>query len=86
MKKKLIITLTACLLAAGSFINMHMGQNNNSTDFSLADFAIMAQALGEQFEDPIWVVTKKCYDPVPSIGCMSGGSETCLLRDHCDVD
>ncbi len=47
MKKKILLSLAACFIAAGSFINLHMRQNNNNTDFSLADFAAMAQADGE---------------------------------------
>jgi hypothetical protein len=47
MKKKVILALTACLLAAGSFINMQMGQNVHSMNFSMDDFAAMAQADAE---------------------------------------
>ena len=47
MKKKIILALTACLFAAGTIINMHLAQNDHSTDISLADISVMAQAGGE---------------------------------------
>ena len=47
MKKKIILALTACLFAAGTIINMHLAQNDQNTDISLADISVMAQADGE---------------------------------------
>ncbi len=44
MKKKIIITLTICLFAAGSIINVHLAQNDYNMDVSLADISVMAQA------------------------------------------
>jgi hypothetical protein len=48
MKKKIILTLTACLFAAGSIINVHLAHNDHNMDVSLADISVMAQADGEQ--------------------------------------
>ena len=48
MKKKIILTLTACLFAAGSIINVHLAQNDHNLDVSLADISVMAQADGEK--------------------------------------
>ena len=51
MKRKIILALTACLFAAGSIINMHLAQNDQNTDISLADISVMAQADGESGGD-----------------------------------
>jgi hypothetical protein len=47
MKKKIILTLTICLFAAGSIFNMNLAQNDQNMDISLADISIMAQAEDE---------------------------------------
>ena len=47
MKKKIILALTACLFATGSILNMHLAQNDQNTNISLADISVMAQADGE---------------------------------------
>jgi hypothetical protein len=47
MKKKIILSLTACLFAAGSVMNMHFAQNSHGMDVSLADISVMAQANPE---------------------------------------
>ena len=52
MKKKIILTLTACLFAAGSIINVHLAQNDHNLDVSLADISVMAQADGESGDCP----------------------------------
>jgi hypothetical protein len=33
MKKKIILTFTICLFAAGSIFNMHMAQNDQNMNF-----------------------------------------------------
>ena len=45
MKKKIIITFTICLFAAGSIFNMNLAQNDQYMDISLADISIMAQRV-----------------------------------------
>ncbi len=62
MKKKIILALTACLFAAGSIINMHLAQNNNYTDISLADISVMAQADGESGIYCYWSGIGHCPD------------------------
>ena len=57
MRKKIIITLTICLFAAGSIINVHMAQNDHNMNFSLSDISVMAQADGETGEPIYWVFT-----------------------------
>ena len=47
MKKKILISLVACFIAAGSFVHYNFAQNNHITDISLADISVMAQADGE---------------------------------------
>jgi hypothetical protein len=75
MKKEVIITLTACLLAAGSFINMQMGQNVHSMNFSLADISVMAQADGETGTNCIncRVSWENCPDGNQVIRCRPNG-------------
>jgi hypothetical protein len=46
-EKKIIITFTICLFAVGSIFNMHMAQNDQNMDISLADISVMAQASGD---------------------------------------
>lgn len=47
MKNKILISLVACFIAAGSFLHFNLAQNNNNSDISLADISVMAQADGE---------------------------------------
>ena len=47
MKKKFLISLFACFIAAGSLIHFNLVENISSWDVSLADIAIMAKAFGE---------------------------------------
>jgi hypothetical protein len=47
MKKKMLISLVACFIAAGSFVHYNFAQNNHNSDISLADIAVMAEAQGE---------------------------------------
>jgi hypothetical protein len=47
MKKKILLSLVACFIAAGSFIHFNLAQYNNNSDISLADISVMAQADGE---------------------------------------
>ena len=73
MKKKIILTLTACLFAAGSIINMHLAQNDQNTDISLADISVMAQADGESGM-PNYCdgrVANECYTGVSSKFCLT---------------
>ena len=44
MKKKILISLVACFIAAGSFVHYNFAQNNYNMDISLADISVMAQA------------------------------------------
>ncbi|MFW5879692.1 MAG: hypothetical protein ACOCUV_02600 [bacterium] len=44
MKKKILLSLVACFIAAGSFIGFNFADNNHNTDISLADISVMAQA------------------------------------------
>lgn len=48
MKKKILLSLVACFIAAGSLIGYNFSENNYNMDISLADISIMAQADGEQ--------------------------------------
>ena len=47
MKKKILISLVACFIAAGSFIGYNLTENTSRLDISLADISVMAQADGE---------------------------------------
>jgi len=47
MKKKILISLIACFIAAGSVIHFNLAQNASMLDVSLADISVMAQARGE---------------------------------------
>ncbi len=58
MKNKILLSLVACFIAAGSFIHSSISENNHNTDISLADIAIMAQADGEA---PGWGDPAPCY-------------------------
>ncbi len=69
MIKKLILIVTVCLFAAGSIINMHLAQNDQNTDISLADISVMAQADGESGG------TTTCYKG--GGGLWSGSVPTC---------
>jgi hypothetical protein len=61
MKKKIILTLTACLFAAGSIINVHLAHNDHNLDVSLADISVMAQADGESgYADDYYSVLYWC--------------------------
>ncbi len=60
MKKKILISLVACFIAAGSFIGYNFAQNNHNMDISLADISAMAQADGENGECPGWDGTPYC--------------------------
>jgi hypothetical protein len=44
MKNKILISLVACFVAAGSFLHFNLALNNNNSDISLADISVMAQA------------------------------------------
>ncbi len=79
MKKKIIITLTICLFAAGSIINVHLAQNDYNMDVSLADISVMAAA---QYESASWVYLQKIvataiYDDVAVI---EGGTRVLLKK------
>ncbi len=47
MKKKMLISLVACFIAAGSFVQYNFADNNQNMNFTLADISVMAQADGE---------------------------------------
>ena len=47
MKKKILISLVACFIAAGSFIGYNLTENTSRLDVSLADISVMAQADAE---------------------------------------
>ena len=51
MKNKIIISLVACFIAAGSFVHYNFSQNNHNNDISMADISVMAQADGESGDD-----------------------------------
>ncbi len=38
---------------------------------------------GDDSGEAIWDVEEKCDAPCPSISCIRGGSDTCLIEDHC---
>ena len=65
MKKKIIITLTICLFAAGSIINVHLAQHEYNMDFTLADISVMAQA-GTEY---------------PERNDRNGWCEQCMMED-----
>ncbi len=56
MKKKILISLVTCFLAAGSFVHYNFAQNDHNMDFSLADISVMAQADGESGDCNLCVV------------------------------
>ena len=60
MKKKMLISLVACFIAAGSFVHYNLAQNYHNMDVSLADISVMAQADGESGYS--CSATTYCYD------------------------
>jgi hypothetical protein len=80
MKKKIIITFTICLFAAGSIFNMNLALNDQNMDISLADISIMAQAEPEYADlcDNIWTITVSGGFPSGiTYTCTTGGSYAC---------
>ena len=84
MKKKILISLVACFIAAGSIIHFNLAQNTTMVDVSLADISVMAQAVGETppectqscFEDrcnPTWK-DEQCKVKCSGIDCNFGYS------------
>ncbi|MFW5700465.1 MAG: hypothetical protein ACOCWM_02145 [Cyclobacteriaceae bacterium] len=69
MKKKILLSLVACFIAAGSFIGYNFAENNHNMDISLADISVMAQADGESGG------TTTCYKG--GGGLWSGSVPTC---------
>ena len=47
MKKKILLSLVACFIAATSVLHFNFSQNDYNMDFSLADISVMAKADGE---------------------------------------
>jgi len=70
MKKKILISLIACFIAAGSVIHFNLAQNASMLDVSLADISVMAQADGEQGGS-----TCDTYCPNPGLGCIINFSD-----------
>ena len=83
MKKKILISLVACFIAAGSFIGYNLTENTSKLDVSLADISVMAQADGESGGGmanvccPIWDVTITYKWSGPEISCSTGGNYKC---------
>ena len=91
MKKKIILTLTASLFAAGSIINVHLAHNDHNLDVSLADISVMAQADGESEGTPDYkMFTYSCYagphcttawfkrcEPYPGEQCSVSDQHSC---------
>jgi len=81
MKKKMLISLVACFIAAGSFIGYNFSENNHNMDISLADISVMAKAGEEDDND----CSRSCFDsycnPVwEAKNCkVSCGTKTCTF-------
>jgi hypothetical protein len=75
MKKKMLISLVACFIAAGSFIGYNFSENNHNMDISLADITLMAQADGESGTNCIncYVSWEYCPGGKQVIRCRLGG-------------
>lgn len=69
MKKKILISLVACFIAAGSIIHFNLAENISRMNVSLADISVMAQADGED-------ITIICDYPSPG-RCWD---EDCILE------
>jgi hypothetical protein len=86
MKKQIILTLTACLFAAGTIINMHLAQNDQNTDISLADISVMAQAESESPDYCDYNDCKRrfCYSHSNYNECVSQGTlDSCSKKTSC---
>ena len=73
MKKKILISLVACFIAAGSFIGYNLTENTSRLDVSLADISVMAQADGENGNKPNYcrdLVNYTCYEYENKYDCF----------------
>ena len=84
MKKKILLSLVACFIAATSALHFNFTQNDHNMDFSLADISVMAQANPEN-GDTYWeMVTYSCYKH----GCIQAWWRRCEPTEYfdwCDV-
>ena len=84
MKKKFLFMMVACFIAATSVLHFNFTQTDHNLDFSMADFAAMAQADPENGGGTLYCCEwlGDCYERAGFMCVWCGGGWCAFFEDQ----